>query len=135
MTLAPPALPVLISEGGTDFGNTLATAFALPLSAVVTGRVGGTDQADWFAIDMPTGGRLSLRLDGLSSDIDLQLLNATGAVVRSSVAGSTTPESILADLAPGLWHVRAYPWSGSSDYRLSVEVLTPQEGTPGNDTI
>jgi Ca2+-binding RTX toxin-like protein len=135
MTLAFLPEPVRIIEGEIDFGNGLTDAFALPMSAIVTGSVGVTDRADWFALDMPAAGRLVLRLDGLSSDIELQLVRETGTVLRSSTAAGTWPENIQADLEPGLYYVRVYPWSGSSAYRLSVEVRLPQQGTPGNDTL
>lgn len=127
--------PVSHAEGTTDFGNTLDTAFAIAPHSVITGRIGLGDAGDMFRLEMPQEGRIALRLDGLTSDIELALIDATGAVLRQSTRGSTYPEIIDMPVKAGLWYVRVYPYLGQSDYRLSVTALSAVEGTAGPDTL
>lgn len=128
--------PVLYDEGDTDFGNTQPTALSIALVSVVTGRTGGGDLGDMFRIDLPGAGRIDLRLDGLSGDIDLGLVNSAGQQIRTSARSSSAAEDISAPVAAGTWYIRVYPYSAQvSDYQLHVTAVLPVIGTPMDDTL
>lgn len=132
--------PVSYSEGANDFGNTLDTAVAITPRSVIVGRIGPDDAGDVFRITMPTDGRISLVLDGLSGNLDLRLLDAAGNALRASTAWGLMRERIDIMAPAGTWHVQVVPSRSVtvpavSDYRLSVTAVWLFEGTPGDDSM
>ncbi|MCY2990143.1 MAG: PPC domain-containing protein [Planctomycetota bacterium] len=68
-------------------GNTLATATdlgSLQGSRMVSDYVGPADRDDYFRFSVSGQAPVDVRLDQLSSDADLTLLNANGGMIRSS---------------------------------------------------
>jgi len=70
---------------------------------------------------------VSITLDQLPADYDVQLVNAAGTVVASSQNGSTTAESISYPVTTtGDYYIRIYGYNGatssSTAYRLKVVV-------------
>ncbi|MBE9145602.1 Calx-beta domain-containing protein, partial [Planktothrix mougeotii] len=115
--------------------NTLSTAFdvgTLSGTRSFSGWVGSTDTNDYYRFYVGSSNNLSLNLNGLSADADVQLLNSSGGVITSSAYGGSTAESITQSLNPGTYYVRVYRFSGDTNYNLSLSVPTT---TPTNVTI
>ncbi|MFN9960591.1 MAG: pre-peptidase C-terminal domain-containing protein, partial [bacterium] len=66
----------------------------------------------------------------MSADADVQLLGATGSVLASSTNGGSSTEAISSSLNAGTYYVRVYPYSGSTNYALTVAAapITPPSG-------
>ena len=68
-------------------GNTLATARAItvgPSTTSYTDWVGSTDTNDYYRFTLADSGNFNLSLTGLTADADVQLLNGSGKIGRSS---------------------------------------------------
>ncbi|MBD2291820.1 S8 family serine peptidase [Microcystis wesenbergii FACHB-1317] len=120
-----------------DAGNTLATARDITIGATPTSYsdfVGTTDTNDYYRFSLGTTSDFSLNLTGLSADADVSLLDSNGSVITSSTNGSTSSESITRQLSAGTYYVRVYPYSGSTNYNLSLSATTATV-TPGYSAI
>ncbi|MFM6050164.1 MAG: PPC domain-containing protein, partial [Sphaerospermopsis kisseleviana] len=85
-----------------------------------TDWVGSTDTNDFYSFNIGTQSNFSLLLNGLSADADVELLSSTGTVIQSSNNVGTAAESITRTLSAGNYFVRVYPYSGNTNYNLSV---------------
>ncbi|WP_375328542.1 S8 family serine peptidase [Microcystis sp. BLCC-F210] len=118
-------------------GNTLATARDITIGATPTSYsdfVGSTDSNDYYRFSLETSSDFSLNLTGLSADADVSLLDSNGSVITSSTNGSTSSESITRQLSAGTYYVWVYPYSGSTNYNLSLSATTATV-TPGYSAI
>lgn len=114
---APPAL-------ATDPGNGPGQAFD---SGTLNGRrsfsdfVGSSDPDDYYRLNLSAPGSLSVAVDGLSADANLQLFNSNGTLIGSSAQVGTLAESInLSGLSAGTYYVRVYQSSGNTNYNLTL---------------
>jgi hypothetical protein len=108
-------------------GNTLATARDITIGATPTTYsdfVGTTDTNDYYRFSLGTSSNFTLGLAGLSADADVSLLDSNGSVITSSTNGSTSSESIGRQLSAGTYFVRVYPYSGSTNYNLTLSATT-----------
>ncbi|MDB9423794.1 S8 family serine peptidase [Microcystis aeruginosa CS-564/01] len=108
-------------------GNTLATARDITIGATTSTYsdfVGSTDTNDYYRFSLGTTSDFSLNLTGLSADADVSLLDSNGSVITSSTNGSNSSESITRQLSAGTYYVRVYPYSGSTNYNLSLSATT-----------
>ncbi len=116
-------------------GNTLATARnigTLSSSQSFTDFVGSSDTNDYYRFDLSQSSNFSLSLNGLSADADVQLLNSSGTVLSSSANGGTTAESITSTLGTGTYYVRVFPYSGNTNYSLTLAAASaPPPPTSG----
>ncbi len=86
-----------------------------------TGNVAtGTDIQDYYAF--AGSGDVAISLSGLSSDVDVQVLDRFGRVLASSTNGGNNFESINLNIAPGSGtiFIRVFAFSGSSNYVLEA---------------
>ena len=86
-----------------------------------TGSVAtGTDIQDYYAF--AGGGDVAISLSGLTSDIDVQVLDRFGRVLASSTNGGNNFESINLNIAPGSGtiFIRVFAFFGSSNYVLEA---------------
>ena len=114
---APPAL-------ATDPGNGPGQAFnigTLNGRRTFTDLVGSSDANDYYQFNLSASGSLSVVLDGLSADANLQLFNSNGTLIGSSAQVGNVAESInLSGLGAGSYYVRVYQSSGNTNYNLSL---------------
>lgn len=90
-------------------------------SQTLTGSVSGADLSDSYQFTLSNPGNLRLRLDGLSTNVNLQLFNSAGVALRSSSASHTTAESIEANgLAAGTYYAKATGIEGSTNYKINL---------------
>ncbi|WNF15113.1 S8 family serine peptidase [Microcystis aeruginosa] len=112
-------------------GNTLATARDITIGATPTSYsdfVGSTDSNDYYRFSLGTTSDFSLNLTGLSDDADVSLLDSNGSEITSSTNGSNDSESITRQLSAGTYFVRVYPYSGSTNYNLSLAAVPDNAG-------
>jgi Domain of unknown function (DUF4394)/Bacterial pre-peptidase C-terminal domain len=109
-------------------GDGQANARKVSLGATSTSfvdAVGRSDRNDFYQFDVATPGNISLNLSGLDGNADLQVLNANGNVVASSVNTGNANESINLNLASGSFFIRVFPGAmQSTAYSLNA-TLTP----------
>lgn len=97
--------------------------------------VSTTDTDDYYRFTLNKNSDFSLTLNGLSADADVQLLNSSGTVVKTSQNGGTTSESIAMNLDAGDYFVRVYPFSsGNTNYNLSLSATPVIAPTPDSIT-
>jgi Calpain family cysteine protease/Bacterial pre-peptidase C-terminal domain len=113
-------------------GNTLSNARlvgTLDGTQTFKDAVSTTDTNDYYRFTLNKNSDFSLTVNGLSGDADVQLLNSSGTVVKTSQNGGTTSESIAMNLNAGDYFVRVYPFSSANtNYNLSLNatpVITP----------
>lgn len=105
--------------------------------------VGDSDTSDVFYFQVPaipSSGDypVEIRLDGLSSDADMRLIDDDGdnivdsesyycddddEVIARSTNGSNDPEMIRAYLEPGDYYLQVYQFSGDTDYHLEFDAF------------
>ncbi|MEG4249941.1 S8 family serine peptidase [Microcoleus sp. Pol10D4] len=98
-------------------------------SISLTEFVGTGDPDDFYRFDINTNSNFSLRLDGLTADADVDLIqdrNRNGVVDLGETIGysqesATIPDMInLSNLAPGTYYVQVSSYSGSTNYNLTI---------------
>lgn len=108
-----------------DAGNTLETAkdlgTVLPSSTTQTDWVGDSDKKDYYRIWMPIAGRLRVTLTGLTADLDIELLDATGRLIDFSDNSGIQSEEINRFIPVGTYYLFVYPYGNvQSGYTLNV---------------
>ncbi|MEG4215090.1 S8 family serine peptidase [Microcoleus sp. Pol14C6] len=139
----------------SDPGNSFLTAHNVVGvqngSISLTEFVGTVDIDDFYRFDTNTNSNFSLRLDGLTADADVDLIqdrNSNGVFdlgesIGSSFESGTTPDVInLSNLAPGTYYVQVSSYSGNfTTYNLTIsatpvpvlpDILTPNGVFNGN---
>lgn len=105
-------------------GNSLATARNVGFlfgSRSFRDFNGGTDPNDFYRFNLSNTSNVSILLNGLSADADLQLLDARGATVAASTNGGRNADGINRLLGPGTYYVRVYPFGGANaNYALTL---------------
>lgn len=110
-------------------GNTTATARNL-------GNLNGTqefidfitngDINDFYRFTIGPNSNLTVSLDNLAADADIEILNSAGVVIGSSSFGGTSADQItLNNLAGGLYFARVFQFSGETSYRLRLAATQP----------
>ena len=119
LTLSASAIPTIPDNAG----NTITTARnigTLTGSRFFQDFVGTSDTNDYYRFNVTATSNFSLALNGLTADADVQLLNSAGVVIQRSIASGTNPESITRTLTAGTYYARVHPFSGSTNYNLSL---------------
>jgi hypothetical protein len=121
-------------------GNTLATARTIVLdgTSVLNGEYieAPTDLNDYYTFTNSTSATF-IRLSGLSDDLNVQLLDRNGTLLRDSTNTGITEESLVIR-TPGTYYLRVYAAHSNtvSPYTLSVNtsedigdfaVITPEQ--------
>ena len=133
--LSLSAAPVAPADNA---GNTLATARsigALSTAQSFSDWVGSADANDYYSFSLQQAGNFNLSLSGLSADADVKLLSSSGSVLASSTNGGAASESIVRSLAIGSYFVRVYPFSGSTNYILTLSASATQPPSSGFSSI
>ncbi|MBE9604195.1 pre-peptidase C-terminal domain-containing protein [Acetobacteraceae bacterium H6797] len=115
-------------------GNTIATARDIGLISavpvVMKEWLGTGDNNDYYKFSVGKTGQVNVSLSGMSVNFNLQILDATGKVIGSSVLDGTTTDTVTLSLAEGSYYARVYPaGTGDSDYQLSFTGQTPDPTT------
>ncbi len=110
-------------------GDSLATTTELPASWTVRETLHSGDN-DYWTFTTSTTRDISIILDELPTDYDLELYNAAGNLITYSENPASEAETITRTLNPGTYIARVYPWSSpkTDNYRLTV--TPPEDTTP-----
>jgi hypothetical protein len=111
----------------TDYaGNTTATSKLVGVvnstEKVVKEFVGNSDKDDYFKFNTTSNGMITLKLDGLSGDADLQLLDSSGTLLKSSTLSGTQSETIFHGSAGATYFAHVYNYlSNTTNYSLHLK--------------
>lgn len=114
-----------------SLNNTLATAQRL---GTLVGRsqltwkdsIASTNTSDFFQFNLSRRTRLRLSLNDLTANADLQLLDATGQVIRRSQRGGKHDESIRRGLKAGTYYLEVnHRDTANADYTLNLQGTGP----------
>ncbi len=120
--------------------NVLGTlnATTLPTIRVVDSVSGGVDRQDYYKFTTTVASPLRVILSGLSEDFDIQLLNANGVVLNSSVLGLNSIESIARSSIPaGDYYLRIFelPNRNFTSYDLSITLAVNSDDSITRATV
>lgn len=106
-----------------SFTQSIATADLILPGSTTSNAIAANDQ-DFYRVDLDVASRLDLQIDGLSADADVQLFDASGNLVDSSLNAGTTPDAVFNNLNPGTYYVRVFLADGAAatNYRLSYNL-------------
>lgn len=115
--------PGVLSEGG---------------KVEVSGSLTKRDPHDWYCISLPTEGTVTVELQNLVADLDVEVQDASGTRLAVSDYGGTTAEQILLQNLPaGNYYIRVHQFGRSfSSYKLSVAMqgAVPAHDVQANDS-
>lgn len=106
------------SDNSIDTVRDLGTLSSTPTT--VRDFVGLLDTQDHFRFTLTQARNVRVQLSGLSDDADVQLLDAQGRVVASSIRYGTTSEDFTASLSAGTYFIRVVRFSGNTNYDLTL---------------
>lgn len=89
--------------------------------------VSGTlDSNDWYRFSVAQSSQVSLRLDGLADNANIQLYDALGSLLGTSFQPGTAAESLERVLGTGSYHVRVYPGAAAvaTNYHLTLQATS-----------
>ena len=110
------------ADAGGDAADNIFDAETISPNTTINGDVFGADTDDFFRLSPASSGELDATLSGLSSDVDLYLLDSTGATIESSLNLSASDENITAQLnGGGTYYIQVAEFSGDSDYTLDLD--------------
>ncbi|MFM7086833.1 MAG: pre-peptidase C-terminal domain-containing protein [Cyanobium sp.] len=107
-------------------GNTYAAARNLgtiATTATFNDRITAADQLDILKWRVETTGSYAIRLDQISSDLEVEITTADGTVVSSGLNSGVTPEAFSVQLAAGQdYYAKIYPFRRLSESSYSFSI-------------
>lgn len=130
-TTAAPTCPGPsdISTNGTRSGAALVT-----LNTDIKGKISPVNDIDYYRFHITTGGTVTVTLNTLPANYNLDLVNASGTRIGRSSRNGTNNETINAILATGDYYAKVYP-SGSANNSSSCYTLRIARGTASRNTV
>ena len=116
--------------------GTTAGAAVIPFNTNVTGLINVGSDVDLYKFTITTAGTITLTLNTLPANYNLQLLNSTGGTVVTSRNSGTTAENIAnRQVAAGTYYARVYPnntstFNATTCYTLRVALGTASKVNP-----
>ena len=108
-------------------GTSLTTAkeiFVTPGLQTFSDQIDSLNPADYYRLCFAGRSSLSLSLNGLTANANLQLLSSSGAVLQTSDNGDNLAESINTVLAAGTYYLRVSSSSGSASTSYNLRFNT-----------
>jgi serine protease len=125
--------------------NFYGTALSIPVNSYTDSYSDWVDSSDidFYEFNLNTTSVLSLKLDGLTGNADVELHDSSGFTVASSKNVGYADEAIVQRLSPGTYYIQVYADTDSSTtfYNLSVSAdplnkntlpVPTNAGTPSN---
>ncbi|MUG99217.1 hypothetical protein F7734_45775 [Scytonema sp. UIC 10036] len=117
-------------RSGSDYaGNSLDSARILPQSTnnpIYTDFVGLGDTKDYYRISFDHLTNASLKLDSLTDNADVTILDSTGKVIAGSLNTGVTSETINGTLEAGTYYVEVSSAGGANtNYNLTLSTENP----------
>ena len=115
-----------------DHGNTPATATSLSLNSPLTGRIDPSDDIDYFRVQVPTAGELTVETTG-STDTEGRLEDDRGnTLATDDDGGAGSNFRIVHDVSPGTYYIRVTSWRSSRTGNYSLEARMAGADDHGN---
>ncbi|HIF54205.1 MAG TPA: DUF4214 domain-containing protein, partial [Methylococcaceae bacterium] len=107
----------------TDGNDTIQTAASISLPGTVSQTIGfNDDNNDFFSFIATQNGTVTVELQGLSSDIDLNMLSSSGSVLTSSTNSGSTSEALAFYVTNGItYYIEVFPYL---DFESTYELTT-----------
>ncbi|MCW5316351.1 pre-peptidase [Nostoc sp. KVJ3] len=130
-------------SGFPDPGSTTATALdtatyiggsLTTTASIFQNSLSSSDTLDIYKFTVSSSSIVTLGLDGLSNDADLNLLNSSGTSIYNSTNSGTTPESIRGNIAAGTYYAQV---SGTTitNYNLSLSSETILQSNRSDNSL
>ncbi|WP_434222460.1 Calx-beta domain-containing protein [Limnospira platensis CENA597] len=129
------ATGTILDDDDPERGNTLRNPFVL--GNLTTDEIVRTDQIgfiksgkrdvnDYYRFRLTRPGTVTINLDDLVANANLQLLGSGGELIDQSNNPGTQAETIMQrDLEPGIYYARVHPHvSDRTKYRLSINLIS-----------
>ena len=112
-----------------DHGNTRATATALPLDSPLPGRIDPTGDIDYFRLQIPVSGSLTVETTG-STDTYGRLESSSGSTLATNDdGGSGSNFRIVRNVTAGTYYIRVTGYrSETGGYTLRANMATDDHG-------
>ncbi|MBD2325867.1 S8 family serine peptidase [Alkalinema sp. FACHB-956] len=109
-------------------GNTLSTARVLPVNSgshrqSLSDRVDSSDLFDYYQFQLSIRTSISASINSITADVNLDLLQSDGTVLRSSRNSQTAAELLTVTLEPGTYYLQVTPNASDnteSNYTLNL---------------
>ena len=131
-----------LQAGGTttsaDGNDSIQTAADISLPGTVSQTIGfNDDENDYYTFTASQTGTVTVELQGLSSDIDLEFLDSSGALLSFSNLGGSASESLAYAVTAGeTYYVRVYPFlDNESTYELITAFTTDLTAVDAGDSF
>ncbi|WP_413176349.1 Calx-beta domain-containing protein [Anabaena azotica] len=110
-------------------GNSLNTSRPISLSPVVgsySDWVGDADANDYYSFNLNVASKFNLKLNGLTANANVQLLNSNGDFIQGSYNTGTAEDSFSYDLNPGNYYINVYREVAgtNTNYNLNVSATS-----------
>ena len=120
----PDGGPVPETSLYNDIGN--LTENYNKVEEVGFGSGSSRDEVDYYKFELSEEKNLTISLNKLSADIDLELLDSSGSLIKDSRKGGKKNEKIEEELEPGTYYVGVEPKGGArGNYTLNIKVPKP----------
>ncbi len=132
-TISASVEPILCRADGLEPNDDPESA--VPVEGEVPGLTICRGDEDWFAVDVPDRGDLEVLalFPVAEGDLDVDLLDATGALVARGDSEDDDERLVARDLRGGRYYVRVYGFGAQVSnvaYSLVVRVTEPGAGCP-----
>lgn len=97
--------------------------------------VGSLDTGDYYKFKMTKGFTPTIKIDGLSADANLELLDSGGNSLAKSSKTGTSSDSIVKALAPGTYYAKVVPASSSVDAKYTLTLVPPTTPAGPGDSM
>ena len=121
-----------VSTNGTTSGAAL-----IPLNTDVKGTISPTGDNDYYKFHITTGGTITVTLQTLPANYQLDLQNADGSRIGRSTNNGTANETINITVAAGDYFARVYPKGNASNASLcyTLQVTTGTASFGGGEIV
>ncbi|MBW4492767.1 MAG: pre-peptidase C-terminal domain-containing protein [Oscillatoria princeps RMCB-10] len=122
-------------EDNDDFNS--ATFLDLQLQNTYDNLAIISGDEDWFSFDIGStgsaGDAVSINFDHFQGDLDLELYDASGNLIRGSSTTDYIETVSLDGLAAGTYSARVYGYGGAANPYYNLSVWAPNQATLGDD--
>lgn len=112
-------------NGAFEPNNSISYATSITnLNTDYSASIENNYDLDYYKVKFSSSGSLTIKLSGLTHDVDLALYNDSGYRVASSQKSGTSDEKIHYYASSGTYYIKVYPYSGSNPnacYQLRLE--------------
>lgn len=120
---AKPTKPTCLSTDAEPNDTSTQATVALCPGATVSGAVSSATDNDWYRVEVPNTGTMSVRLSHAQGiDLDWHLMDAAGAEVASGASLSNPENGTYNATATGTYYLRVRSNAGTGSYSLAVSL-------------